>query len=444
MWTPNNRFSAFLKSVGAGVYRLPVLFHNACTCCLTLVVIFLLCASPLSAAELDLKQLINEAVKNNPDLQAAGSRAEASGYRAPQVATLPDPMFSAGYQNEGFSRYTYGSSKDSQWMYSVSQAIPFPGKLSLKGEAAEKESAALKESHSALRLKTIAQIKELYFDLLVTHKTVDLINERIALLGAVENLALARYAAGRSSQLEALSAQTEKYILLEKEVILKQKIDTLEASLNRVLARKISEPLGRPVETPVTYIHYKLDELTAAALDRSPEIRSRLNNIASAEARLSFARRDYLPDFTVTGSFFAKGGDYENMWSLTLGVNIPIFYLRKQKNAENEAEAALIEAKSMKKSTDLLIGASLRENFAQMKAAEKLMSLYREGLIPKSRQDFELSLSDYKTGAGDAQRLISKLKSSIDYEIAYWGQFAEHEKAAARIEAITGLAFDNR
>jgi outer membrane protein TolC len=443
MWTPNS--GGFPQTYGAaGVYSLPAALYTVFINFIFLAGALFFAVSPLSAAELDLQKLINEAVVNNPDLQASGSRADASGYRAPQVSALPDPIFSVGYQNEGFSRYTYGSSKDSQWMYSVSQAVPFPGKLSLKGEAAEKEHAALRDSHSALRLKTIAQIKELYFDLLVTHKTIDLINERLTLLSAVENLALARYAAGRSSQLEALSAQTEKYLLLEKEVTLKQKIETLETSLNRALARKISEPLGRPLETPVTYLHYRLDELIAAALEKSPEIRSRLNSIASAEARLSFAKRDYLPDFTITGGYYAKGGDFENMWSLTLGVNIPIFYLRKQKNAENEAEAALIEARSLKKASDLLVGASLRENFAQMKAAEKLMSLYREGLIPKSRQDFELSLSGYKTGSGDAQGLISKLKSVIDYEIAYWGQFAEHEKAAARIEAVTGLTFDNR
>ena len=68
------------------------------------------------------------------------------------------------------------------------------------------------------------------------------------------------------------------------------------------------------------------------------------------------------------------------------------------------------------------------------------MSLYRDGLIPKSRQDVELSLSGYMTGTVDALTVITRLKSVIDFEISYWGQFAEHEKAAARLEAIAGLS----
>jgi|WetSurMetagenome_2_1015567.scaffolds.fasta_scaffold00013_40 outer membrane protein, heavy metal efflux system len=441
---PSNKIINASKSGRAGVYRLTAGLRHAVIGGLFSLIILLSGFSQLAAADLDLKLLINEAISNNPDLRAAGSRAKAAEFRVPQVQTLPDPIISFGYQNDGFSRYTYGQSSDSQWMFSASQTIPFPGKLALKGEAAQKESEGLADSYSNLKLKTAARVKEIYFDLLAAYKNLDLINERMGLFSAVEAAALARYSAGRASQLDALSAQTEKYLLLEKEVTLKQKIDSLEAALNTALARRVSEPLGRPVETSVTYIHYKLDQLVSIAVERSPEVRSKLNNIASAEARLSFARKDYLPDFTLTGGYYSRGGNYENMWSFTAGINIPLFFMRKQKNAENEADAALSEAKSLKEAAILSIAASLRENFAQMKTSEQLMSLYREGLIPKSRQDFELSLSGYRTGSGEAQTVISKLKSVIDYEIAYWGQFAEHEKAAARIEAVTGMALENK
>jgi hypothetical protein len=56
-------------------------------------------------------------------------------------------------------------------------------------------------------------------------------------------------------------------------------------------------------------------------------------------------------------------------------------------------------------------------------------------------QDVDLSLSNYKTGTADTLTVITRLKAVIDYEIAYWNQFAEHEKAAARIESFTGLIF---
>jgi outer membrane protein, heavy metal efflux system len=445
MWMLSSIKALNLKTGGQAERACPIFYCALITGWLLLFsFFFFIAATHSAAADLDLKQLISEALKKSPDLQAAGSKAKASEFRVPQVQTLPDPIISFGYQNDGFKSYSYGQSSDSQWMFSASQSIPFPGKLSLKGEAAKKESDGLTDSYSSMKLKTMARVKEIYFDLLTAYKTLDLISERVSLFTAVEEAALARYSSGRGSQLDALGAQTEKYLLLEKETALKQKIDTLEAALNSTLGRRVNEPLGRPVETPATYFHYTLDELIAMAVDRSPEVRSKSNLIASAEAKLSFAKRDYLPDFTVTGAYFARGREFDNMWSLTAGINIPVFYLWKQNNAVNEADALLSEAKSQKVSTTLSVAAALRENFSQMKASGKLMSLYREGLIPKSRQDAELSLSAYKAGSGDAQTIILKLKSVIDYEMAYWTQFAEHEKAAARIEALTGMAFENK
>ncbi|MCK7461841.1 MAG: TolC family protein [Sphingobacterium sp.] len=46
--------------------------------------------------------LIDEALKNNPEIQASQARIEAARLRIPQAGSLPDPMFMFGYQNESF------------------------------------------------------------------------------------------------------------------------------------------------------------------------------------------------------------------------------------------------------------------------------------------------------------------------------------------------------
>ena len=130
-----------------------------------LFALLFLFAAGVQAEDLKLQQLIDEALRNSPELQASRSRTSASEYRIPQAKTLPDPTFSFGYQNEGFKKYTYGQSDDAQWMFSASQTIPFPGKLSLKGDIASRESESTYAGQEAMRLKTISRVKELYFDL---------------------------------------------------------------------------------------------------------------------------------------------------------------------------------------------------------------------------------------------------------------------------------------
>jgi outer membrane protein TolC len=161
--------------------------------------------------------------------------------------------------------------------------------------------------------------------------------------------------------------------------------------------------------------------------------------VAAAETRVDMAKREYFPDFTMAGAYFARGRQFDDMWSLTTTFNIPLFYRSKQRQAVYEADASQTEARAEAEATRLMIASALQDNYSMVKAMDKLMSLYEDGLIPKSHQDYELALSGYSTGSIDALTVITRLKSVIDLEITHWGHFAEREKAIARIEAITGL-----
>lgn len=408
---------------------------------LVINIYFLFLTGIAFAEELNLQQLIDEALKNNHEILVAESKISVSKFKVPQVKSLPDPMLMFGYQNEGLRRYNYGESPDAQWMFSASQMFPFPGKLSLKGEMAERDTEGMKASSEAVRLKTVARVKELYYDLFLTHTNIDLIKERTLLFSRIEDAAIARYSAGMAPQQEVIMAQTEKYMLLEKEEMLKQKIQSLEAMLNTTVGRDVKSPLGRPAEPPRTPYPHRMEELIMIAYNNSPEIKFREKMIASAEVRVNMAKKEYYPDFTVAASLFDRR-NMQDMWSLTTTVNIPIFYKTKQRQAVNEAEAALSEARHELEAVKLMLSSAVRDNYSMLKVSENLMDLYKTGLIPKTYQDFELAISGYVTGKVEAITVISRLKSLIDFETLYWVQFSEREKAIARLDAITGVSVE--
>jgi cobalt-zinc-cadmium efflux system outer membrane protein len=408
---------------------------------LIFVIIALLLGTSASAQELKLSDLVDEALRNNPDIRASQSRIEASRHRIPQSKSLPDPMFMFGYQNEGFDRYTYGEMSGAQWMFSASQMFPFPGKRSLKGEMAARDAESLEAMHDLLKLRTAARVKELYFDLFLAYRNIDLLLDRRVLFVRIEDLTLARYAAGKAMQQEVLMAQTEKYMLLEKEEMFKQKIRSLEAMLHAAIGREKGPPLGRPVDPVYRPFLLDADEALRMALSHSPEIKARNKMIEAADAKVQMARKEYFPDFTVNASYFNRTGDFKDMWSATTTMNIPLYYKTKQEPAVLEAKASLIQAKQELEAVKLMVSAAVQDNHSMIRSADKLMELYKTGLIPKNTQDVELALSGYATGRTEAIVVISRLKTLLDYETLYWVQFTEREKAIARLQAITeGLA----
>jgi outer membrane protein TolC len=381
--------------------------------------------------------LVNEALKNSPEIQASQARIEAAKLRIPQVKSLPDPVFTFGYQNEGFDRYTYGEEQGSQWMFSASQQFLFPGKRALKGDMAARDAESMEAMHELLKLKTIARVKELYYDLFLVYKNIDLLKDKRDLFIRIEDITLTRYAAGKAMQQEVLMAQTEKYMLLEKEEMLKQREQSLEAMLMAVIGRERGPKPDRPSEPVYQPFPLEIDEAVDLALQRSPEIKSRGKMIEAADTRLLMARKEYMPDFALSGGYFNRSGDYKDMWSATATINIPLYFYSKQRPAVGEAEANIRQAKQELEVVKLMIAAALRDNYSMLRSAEKLMDIYKNGLIPKTTQDFEQSLAGYSTGKTEAVNVISRLKTLLDYEAQYWSQFVEREKAIARLHAIT-------
>jgi cobalt-zinc-cadmium efflux system outer membrane protein len=402
------------------------------------VLAFFFCVSA-QASEMNLQDLISETLKNNPEIQAAQAGVSVARYKIPQAGALPDPMVMVGYQNMGYSRYTFGESNDAAWMFSATQMFPFWGKRDLKSEMASREAESLNASSKNILLKTITKVKELYFDLLLAYKTQEQLLDKADLFTRIEDAALARYSSGMAPQQEVLMAQTEKYMLREKDEMINQKIQAAEGMLNSTLGREIQSPLGRPQVPAYTPYPYQLQELLKMTRENSPEIKSKEKMIEGGEAKIRMAEKEYYPDFTLGANLAKKGGPFEDMWSVTAQINIPIYYERKQRQGVLEAKAVLSQSKQELLATQNMLASNLRDSYSMIKSAERLMELYKEGLIPKTIQDFQLALSGYTVGKVEAITVISRLKTLLDFELLYWGQFTERQKAVARVEAIAGI-----
>jgi outer membrane protein TolC len=254
----------------------------------------------------------------------------------------------------------------------------------------------------------------------------------------VEEAALARYASGMAPQQEVVMAQTEKYMLLEREEMASQKIEATEGMLNAAVGRDVRSPLGRPGEIFPTPYLLSLDDLLREARDQSPELKAKAQMAEGTEAKVTMAKKEYYPDVTLGANLFKRYGIYQDMWSLTATVNVPLFYKQKQRQGVLEAEAARRQARKELQATENMVASSLRENYSMIRSADNLMKLYQEGLLPKARQDIQLSLSGYVTGKVEAITALSRLKTLLEVELLYWSQLVEREKAIARLETLTG------
>ena len=212
---------------------------------MSFLMILFLFHSPVFGEELDLGWLIDEALKNNHEILMVTDKAAAAEHRILPAQSLPDPMVTFGYQNTSLTTYNYNKDDFSYWIVSASQMFPYLGKRGLKGDMARADAEGQKAFLQALRLRVAARVKELYYDLFLAYKTIDILHDKIDLFARIEDAALARYSTGTGPQQEVLMAQTEKYMILERQEMFRQKIQALESMLNLTAGREPICPVGQ-------------------------------------------------------------------------------------------------------------------------------------------------------------------------------------------------------
>lgn len=400
--------------------------------CAALFMIAALCCSLAFAGETPVRlgEVVQEALANNPDIKASLQRWESSKAVIPQVRTLPDPKVTAGYRDMARQDVMYG----------LSQEIPFPGKLGLKGEVAARQSDRIEQDYLATQLTVIARLKEVFYDLHFIHDSIRILRQTMLLLQEFERTATARYSVGQAAQQDVLRAQTEISRLLARLATLEQRRQSLHAGINRILNRLPSDPLGVPEEIQFTPMRYSLAELNELLDRTSPLLRGQQRTVEQGNQAIALAKREYYPDFELSGLGTRDPVMNVNGYQVMLNIKIPLYYATKQREGVNEAvasrDAAFQDLHALRQ--ELL--ARIKDDVAQAERAELLIKLLRDAIIPQSRLTLASAQASYAVGSVDFLTLLNSLLTLQENELEFHSEMVEHKKALARLEGIIGVA----
>ena len=389
-----------------------------------------------------LRDLLNEAEQNNPQIQAARQGWQAAKQVPSQVSTLPDPQFTlqqvsvgsprpfAGYTNSDFAYIGLG----------VSQDFPYPGKLRLRAEIAKREADVMQQQYESVRRSALAGVKSAYFQLAYLSKTLGILESDGELLQQVEKAADARYRSGMGNQHDLLQAQLEQTKLLREITMHHLEVAKLQAQIKQLLNRPQSSPDVEPAELPETPLAYSFDDLLSAAKSQNPEISGAQKMVERQKLQVDLAHKDFYPDFNV--QYMWQRTDptqFRAYYMLTVGVRVPIYRGRKQRPELAQAEAELNRSRSESEVQSQQVAFQLRTEFETAQKNAELLKIYREGLLPQARAEFQAGVAAYQNNRQDFQGLLVSYLDVLHLDEEYWQSVAQRETAVARLEELTGL-----
>jgi NodT family efflux transporter outer membrane factor (OMF) lipoprotein len=295
-----------------------------------------------------LQSLINEALANNYDLQAAAARWQAAREQVTVAGGPRWPSLGANLdgQRQDIDKRTIDSYRAN---LDVSWELDIWGKLALRQQSSFQAALQQQEFYRWSELSLAAQLTRTWLDSIEASQQLELAREREASL--IQSLAVIEsgFQSGIRSAFDVYSARAE-LAAAETATIVRQQ--SYRANLRRVatlLGRYPDTELDVPGDLPELKSTVP-ETLSVELLERRPDLKSAAHSLLAQQSNAGVASRNRLPSISISGRYGAANDSFSDVlsgddvvWSALGGITAPIFQ-GGALAAEERRQQALLEA----------------------------------------------------------------------------------------------------
>jgi outer membrane protein TolC len=398
------------------------------------------------------RELVALALENSPDAKKARHMTAALAAGVGPAGAPPDPRASFGVQRGPDRMVAVSGAEDlgdlnglsglhgilpgaTEYMFSLGQEIPWPGKLAAKGDVARAGAGRGEAEARGALLALEADVLAGALEILVVQARRSLLESQLGHWGAIEAVVKARMDQGGSGAGDAVQAMQERSRLRLRLLELDSRGQGLVDGLNRLAARDMGAPidlaadvLALPLPRPPPEGEV-LDDLKA----RSPEWLTALADARAAEASHKSAKMDRYPDF-FAGAGVSKMGAMPPAWKAEVGVSVPLWGGRKQGGMVKMAALELQAAESARSSLALTLAARARELAREWALAYDTAGIYAAELIPASEAALEILTARFQSGGAPLLSIVEALNALL----------ADHERRLDAVAQVHSAAIAQR
>jgi outer membrane protein TolC len=391
-----------------------------------------------AAQELNLGDVTRAVLAQNRSIREARAKWEAMKQRVPQAAAWDDLKISTTTTVSRFVDVSRNSFTDH--MLTVEQMIPVSGKNRSRARIAAAEALGGLEELRRKELDIVMKARSAFIRLVNTRALLQLNHATEASLAQTVTISRARFEVGGQNQAEVLTAESERIRIGEARRDLERTIAEQESLLKVLMNRDPFSPLGEVNANLPDHVELQPERLRSTLLNDRPEVRMATAQVAAARAKLELARREWVPDPSLSVSAQRYNDASQAVSEVTAGIsfNVPWLNGRKYRAEERESEATADAAQRSLEAARIEALGMLRDQLAKIETAHHHVMLFEEQLLPTLRQTVEANRAGYENNKTAFLDLISSQRSLLETESMHRQHLADYQTALAELEALVG------
>lgn len=392
------------------------------------------------APVLTLDDVLAEALRKNPRLKAARLFWETASRKSPQARSLDDPMIT---YTEAISEIETRLGPQER-VVGLSQKIPFPGKLGLKGDIAEKGAEIARIRYEKALRDLTAEVKKAYYELYFIDRATDLDHENKTVLDYFKDVSWTNYGLDVSELDELVRAQKSSAAASLGLLRIEDMREAAVARLNTLLDRPPDTPIARAADLDPAPFDHRPEDLYEWAARYNEDVKIAGLEVEKGDLERRLAGYSWMPDFRV-GLTYSQIGEPpaaipdagDDALVVSLGMTIPIWF-SKNRAAVDEKGFALEGRLAERSAVVTEVVSSVKRTYFDMRTSRMVMDLYGGRLIPEAKKSVDFAEARYKTGKEMLARLLEAQSMWINFRLVYFRAVADYYKSIAELERLAG------
>jgi cobalt-zinc-cadmium efflux system outer membrane protein len=397
----------------------------------TLMPSFAQAKDPMPTFELD--RIIELALERNPAIATARSVIEQNEGGQIQAGAYPNPLITAQTADAAIRDPSNGIRILERGM-TVHQTVEWPGMRSARKDAAEAGLEGATVGLEVAKLNLIAEVKGLFYELLLAERTVDLLQQNLETVQDVARIVKARVRSGEGPQFESVKAEVE--VLKAKQELTKARnaVRVRLVGLDTLTAGGLGPRYKVQGDFRSLRDHLDPEQMAARDLSQHPILKRQGKLVEQAEITVSKERQSRVPNVTMFGGYAREAGREAVFGGLT--VPTPIWYLQQGQIATALGSQRKEEAEMLRARNDL--ARAINQHAREAETAQEQILVYEEGLLKQAQEALRIAQLSFRQGASslldvlDAQRVQRQI--TVDYNLARF----ELSMALTRFERAVG------
>ena len=379
-----------------------------------------------------LKDCINIAIENNPQIRSAIYNEEAYKSKIGQAWASFFPRLSAGYSYSGNSIPFRNMSMSYTMGYvpsiSADMLIFDFGKTKAGADMAKRMFESTQQNTKESINSVIYNIKSTYYNILFAQAQVKVYEDTVKDYELQLSQASAFYQIGKK-------AKAKLNLVKAKNVL-----EVAYVQLSQIMG--IPEYTNYELSDELTLNNYEesFENLIKIAYDVRPELLSAQKTADAAKMNLRAKRRNIAPDLGIFGSYSnGIGNEYnEHSGQFGVGLNYTELNLMRVKKQIDEAKANYNKALSDYENIKNLVYLNVKKNYLELQTAKEAIIIAKLAL-DEAKEQYRQVTGRYKAGVGDAIELKDGENTYLNARLDFYNAMLNYNTTAASLEKEIGV-----